>query len=327
MIYNLDVCHAVVECTPAPKATKDMRKRKIAHRRLQLCYKPRWVTVACMADPLIVCILVALIMIRNWSNLQQWSRNKDAHQVIHRNIFCAMLHFNETLMRCDCTSVVPEKHCNDTARNVYVYLQTAVSIFYYWQASQVSAVVTAMILLLSGDIELNPGPLTVDDLKAVRNSVWDARAKWMDIGIELEIKLSRLEAIKSNHSEVGSCLTAMLTDWLKQTTPQPTWEALINALKSQIVGDTHLADAIQSKYCKKGEQINRPFWEYFAYLSAHADPAINSGPDSWFLFLVIYQYQKLKDKNHVYKMLTLLSKTIHVSMPFMLAKIVMQVIS
>ena len=226
-----------------------MRKRKIAHRRLQLCYKPGWVTVACMADPLIVCILVVLIMIRNWSNLQQWSRNKDAHQVIHQNL-------NETLMRCDHTSVVLEKHCNDTARNVYVYLQTAVSIFYYWQPSQVSAVVTAMILLLSGDVELNPGPLTVDDLKAVRNSLWDARAKWMDIGIELEIKLPCLEAIKSNHSEVGSCLTAMLTDWLKQTTPQPTWEALVDALKSQIVGDTHLADTIQSKYCNKGKQMN-----------------------------------------------------------------------
>ena len=256
MIYNLDVCHAVVECTPAPKPTKDMRKRKIEHRRLQLCHRPGWVTVACLADPLIVCILVVLIMIHNWRNLQQWSRNKDAH---HRNIFCAMHCFNkvnENLTRCNPTLVISEKHCSDTARNVYVYLQTAVSIFQYWQGSQVSAVVTAMILLLSGDIELNPGPLTVDDLKAVRTSLWDACAKWKDIGIELDMKIPRLEAIESNHHDVGSCLTAMLTDWLKQTTPQPTWEALVDALKSPVVGCAHLADTIQRKYCNKGKQIN-----------------------------------------------------------------------
>ena len=270
MIYNLDVCHAVVECTPAPKATKDMRKRKIEHRRLQLCHRPGWVTVACLADPLTVCILVVLIMIRNWSNLQQWSRNKDGHP---QDIFCAMLHpskVNETMTKCSPTLVASEKHCSDTARNVYVYLQRVVSIFYYWQGSQVSAVVTAMILLLSGDVELNPGPLTVDDLKAVRNSLCDASAKWMDIGIELDMKVARLEVINHNkQGEAGACLTAMLTDWLKQTTPSPTWEALVDALKTRAVGCEQLADTIEKKYCSKPNytwiQFILPFLAIFCY--------------------------------------------------------------
>ena len=137
-----------------------------------------------------------------------------------------------------------------------MYLQTAVSVFYYWQALQVSAVVTAMILLLSGDVELNPAPLKVDDLKVVRTALWDTCAKWMDIGIELEMKMPHLEAIKSDNSEVGSCLTAMLTNWLKQTTPQPTWKALVNAMKSPTVGYAHLADTIQRTYSNKGKQIN-----------------------------------------------------------------------
>ena len=246
MIYNLDVCHAVVECTPAPKSTKDIRKRKIAHRRFEQWCRPGWVTLACMADPFIVCIAVLMIMISNRRNQQEWSRSEDAHPITKQYIYFDMFHHKKvdgTWTRCNATIFESVEHCN--ARNVYTYLHTILFILCHWPVA--TAAVITMRLLLSGDVELNPGPLTTGDLKKVRNSVWDARAKWYDIGIELEIDVSVLEAIKSDNDDVALCLTTMLTGWLKQTTPSPTWEALADALKSPAVGCGHLAERIEKK--------------------------------------------------------------------------------
>ena len=72
----------------------------------------------------------------------------------------------------------------------------------------------------------------------------------MDIGIERKMKVTRVEAINHNkQGEAGACLTAMLTDWLKQITPSPTWQALVDALKSPAVGCGQPAHTIEKKYC------------------------------------------------------------------------------
>ena len=244
--------YTVVECTPAPKTMKDMRKRKLAHHRFERWCRPGWVTLACMADPFIVCIAVLMIMISNRRNQQEWSKNKDAHPITKQYIQFDMFHYRKvdrTWTRCNARIVESVEYRN--ARNVYTYLYTTLFIPCHWPVA-IAAIIT-MRLLLSGDVELNPGPLTTGDLKKVRNSVWDARAKWYDIGIELEIDVSVLEAIKSDNDDVALCLTTMLTGWLKQTTPSPTWEALTDALKSPAVGCGHLAENIESKYCDKGK--------------------------------------------------------------------------
>ena len=253
MIDNLDMCHAVVECTPAPKAMKDMRKRKLAHHRFQQCYRPGWVTLACIVDLFIVSIIVMLIMIHNQRNQQEWNRNEDACQVTKQYICCAMLHYSKVdENRTMCKPRVFELE-EDTARNTHVYLQTAVSIFCHLH---VSAVVITMSLLLSGDIEKNPGPLTSGDLKKVLDSLWEARTEWFYIGIQLDMKTSDLKVIKKNHDEAGLCFTEMLTDWLKRMNPPPTWEALVDALKSQTVGYEQLADTIEKTHCKSKSNYN-----------------------------------------------------------------------
>ena len=248
MIHNLDMCHEVVECTPAPKAIRAMRKRKLAHHRFQQCYRVGWVSLAYTADTFIVCVIFMLIMIRNQRNQQEWNRNEGAYQVTKQYVCCAMNKVDENWMRCKPRVFESEE---DTARNIHVYLQTAVSIFCHLR---VSAVVIAMSLLVSGDVEVNPGPLTSSDLKDIINSVWEARAKWFHIGIQLNMNVSVLEAIKSNHhDQLDACLTAMLTEWLKQTDPEPNWEGLVTALKNPTVGCGHLADAIQRTYYNKGK--------------------------------------------------------------------------
>ena len=276
MIHNLDVCHAVVECTPAPKATKDMRKRKLAHHRFQQCYRLCWVTLACIAYPFIVCMIVMLIVIYNRRNQQEWKRKEGACQVTKQYVCCAMLHYNkvyENQTRCKPRVFESEE---ETARNRHVYLQTAVSIFCHLG---VSAVVIAMSLLLSGDVEVNPGPLTSCDLKDIINSVWEARARWFHIGIQLSMNVAVLEAIKSNHhDQLDACLTAMLTEWLKQTDPKPNWEALVTALKNPSVGCGHLADAIERTYYNKGKPHLCTLSHLVIYSFFH-------------LFLVIFSFQ------------------------------------
>ena len=274
MMYNLDVCHAAVEHTLAPKTTMDMRKKKLAHQRLQQCYRPGWVRLGCMSDPFIACIVVALIVIYTRNSKQKWNpcahhssysvatdhkiqdemSRKSKHRLDRKPVYTiapyCIVYYNieKNFMSCNHTVLKPLKHCSHTGRNVYTYLQTDVFTL-------VSAGVIAMKLLLSGDIELNPGPLTVDDLKEVRSSLWEARAKWMDIGIELDMKVSSLEAIKHDHDDVDSCIRVMLTNWLKQMTPPPTWEALVDALKKPTVGCAQLAGTIEKTHCKKGKSF------------------------------------------------------------------------
>ena len=132
-----------------------------------------------------------------------------------------------------------------------MYLQTAVSIFC---ELLVSAVVIIMGLLLSGDIEKNPGPLRSGDGKKVLDCLWEARTKWFHIGIQLDMEIAHLNAIRNKYrDEADFCFTEMLTDWLKRMNPPPTWEALVDALKSQMVGYEQLADTIEKKHCKKSK--------------------------------------------------------------------------
>ena len=250
------MCYAVVECAPVPKVIKDMTKRKLTQFRFQQCYRPGWVTLAYMADPSIVWIIVMLITIRNQRNQQEWNRNEGACQVTKQYICCTMLHCNkvdENWTRCKPRVFESEE---DTARNIHMYLQTAVSIFCHLC---VSAVVITMSLILSGDIEKNPGPLTSGDLKKVLDSLWEARTEWFYIGIQLDMRTSDLKVIKKDHDEAGLCFTEMLTDWLKRMHPPPTWEALVDALKSQTVGYEQLADTIQKTHCKKSKSNYNTF--------------------------------------------------------------------
>jgi hypothetical protein len=85
--------------------------------------------------------------------------------------------------------------------------------------------------------------LTLTRLRSVKNRIWEARSKWKDIGIELKLEITDLDAI--NGSDTGACFKEMLSIWLKQTKPRPTWSRMIKALKSRSVGFQQLAERIE----------------------------------------------------------------------------------
>ena len=87
-------------------------------------------------------------------------------------------------------------------------------------------------------------------MKNARSALYPARAKWRNIGIELEINIGTLDSIeRSFHFDHIECLTRMLDYWLKQTDPLPSWDAIVEALESGPVGEGHLAEQLKKRYC------------------------------------------------------------------------------
>ena len=89
---------------------------------------------------------------------------------------------------------------------------------------------------------------TVSDLKNVLIELWGVSNKWYNIGLALDVHPGSLNMIKSQYTGTD-CLREMLLLWLNSTNPQPTWEALVNALDECIVGEGHLSETLKTKYC------------------------------------------------------------------------------
>lgn len=96
--------------------------------------------------------------------------------------------------------------------------------------------------------------LTLTRLRSVKNRIWEARSKWRDIGVELKLEITDLDAI--NGSDTGACFEKMLIIWLKQSKPRPTWSKMIKALKSRPVGFQQLAQHIEMNSGAKQHEIS-----------------------------------------------------------------------
>ena len=80
---------------------------------------------------------------------------------------------------------------------------------------------------------------------SVQNAVWEGRAKWYDIGLQLGLTAGDLDAIKqNNHHVVEDCFTATLKKWLR-TCERPSWSSLARCLRARTVGLGELADQIE----------------------------------------------------------------------------------
>lgn len=84
------------------------------------------------------------------------------------------------------------------------------------------------------------------DLKRVRSVSWEARIKWIDIGLEIGINHDVLEEIRTKYGNNPSdCYTEMLSIWLKSISLKPTLAALADALKSRLVGYEQLSEKVR----------------------------------------------------------------------------------
>ena len=87
-------------------------------------------------------------------------------------------------------------------------------------------------------------PTLSDLLKELFSKV---ASNWENIGVMLDIDEGPLKKIKADHKESGDCLREMLRIWLKKVEPPPSWNLLVDALKS--LGEEKLAQELRKKYC------------------------------------------------------------------------------
>ena len=90
------------------------------------------------------------------------------------------------------------------------------------------------------------------DLVTLAQAMEAVANKWFGLGTMLEIPSKNLDKIK--HTSRGSqqrALMAVLQEWLHTSSYPPTWQALISAVRSPMVGDAGLADVIAVLYHDK----------------------------------------------------------------------------
>ena len=98
--------------------------------------------------------------------------------------------------------------------------------------------------------------LTTDDLATLQNALFEVRDKWYHLGVQLKVPISDLKAIRTQYlNNPDDCLLEMLSCWLSNTTPSPTWQTVVDALCCAAIGRQHVADNIRKQYLNEGTGI------------------------------------------------------------------------
>ena len=77
-------------------------------------------------------------------------------------------------------------------------------------------------------------------MRAIRNAVWEARAKWRDIGRKLKFSRSDLDTM---YGDAGANLESVLVVWMRRG--NATIDQLLDVLRSDQVDRRDLADKIE----------------------------------------------------------------------------------
>ena len=92
--------------------------------------------------------------------------------------------------------------------------------------------------------------LNLKDLSDVYSELYNVRAQWQTLGGILKVHPGSLDAILDQYRNVShDCLREILRHWLKQVTPLPTWEVIVDALRKPEMNQAALARDIKAKHC------------------------------------------------------------------------------
>lgn len=92
--------------------------------------------------------------------------------------------------------------------------------------------------------------LTVDTLVKRLQPV---KKKWYIIGVNLKVSKRRLNVINAEQrSSHDKCLTAMCEEWVDSAAQEAVWQKVVEALRSELVGERELAATLEEQYCWVG---------------------------------------------------------------------------
>lgn len=120
--------------------------------------------------------------------------------------------------------------------------------------------------------------ISIDDLRIVYKTTFEARNKWQNILLELEMSSATIESISVRcRDNPDNCYREGLTEWLKGG--ERSWKELAEALSSPTVGHYDIAKAIdrdhnqstgtttiptrESQPQRQREQMKCPFYYEF----------------------------------------------------------------
>ena len=92
----------------------------------------------------------------------------------------------------------------------------------------------------------------------IKEAIWDARAKWKDIGRKLKLTEGDIDAIHKRDD--GECLHRVLLQWIR--TGRATMLDLLAALESKIIDRLDIVKKIQSLPGEKQTELGLTTKEY-----------------------------------------------------------------
>ena len=111
--------------------------------------------------------------------------------------------------------------------------------------------------------------LSEANLSQVLGEIRVVCTKWPKIAHVLKVPFVHTHKNMSLLPEAA--LQGVILLWLRMATPKPTWSALVKALRNPIVGETELANRLESKYCPRPQQTlseSQPIWQLIPTLES-----------------------------------------------------------
>ena len=71
--------------------------------------------------------------------------------------------------------------------------------------------------------------------------------KWKLVGLQLGLEYPQLEMIEQKQPSSDLCFWDVFVEWKKRRTSKCSWSTIIDALNSQLVGETVLADKLKEE--------------------------------------------------------------------------------
>ena len=192
---NADIYQAVVESSPANRATLNHRRRKVAEHRLQQHHGLSWgtsETLSCVPDKAMACMGGFLLFLFFQCLLCKWRKQKGCHPTASRYASCCSaahsraakkLHKVYRKSKCKIYSAAfyaklwcivlyylfygkllraktkcKKKLLSIVDRCNLMHMKVTIFIYCHLPTLRVSAAVLFLWLFMSGDVELNPGP-------------------------------------------------------------------------------------------------------------------------------------------------------------------------
>ena len=84
-------------------------------------------------------------------------------------------------------------------------------------------------------------------MSLVTQKLTSVSEKWQYIGEELGVEQSSLRRISTSHPDPDDCLREVLSERFKSCAT--TWKHIVAVLRTPRIGESHLADNLQVKYC------------------------------------------------------------------------------